>query len=326
MSRVSAGHRVRRLLAMIPWMTANSPVPVEEVCRRFGVTRTALLADLEVLPFVGVPPYTPDTMIGVDIDDDLISVHLAEPFDRPLRLSAPQALALIAAGRSIREVPGADPGDPLQRALTKVAAALGVDPERVHVELGDVERSTLDALNGAISTRRSVEIGYFSYGRDEHSVRTVDPHRLYADRGNWYLVAWCHRSEDVRVFRVDRIDSIEVLDAAFTPRPDASSIAVFRPSGEDPRVTLDLHPSARWVVEQYPTESIEEATDGHLLVTMAISAVPWLERLLVRLGPAARVVDADPELAGVGAAAAERILARYGEGPTSGPRGRVRPA
>lgn len=313
MSRVPAGSRVRRLLALIPWLTANSPAHVDEVCRRFGVTRAELLAELDVLPFVGVPPYTPDTMISVDIDDDLISVHLAEPFDRPLRLTAPQALALVAAGRSIREVPGADPGDPLQRGLAKLARALGVDPDRVHIELGDAERSVLDQLGAAAAARRQVEIGYFSYGRDEHTTRVVEPHRLYADSGNWYLVARCHRSDDVRVFRVDRIDALRVLDTTFPAPTSDSDVAVFRPSSDDPRVTLRLAPSARWVVEQYPYEALEEAPDGSLVVTLAVAARAWLERLLVRLGPDAVVMAADDDLAAVGADAARRILRRYGE-------------
>lgn len=312
MSRTTAGDRVRRVLAIVPWLTAHSPAPIDEVCRRFGITRAALLADLEVLPFVGVPPYTPDTMIAVDIDDGLISVHLAEPFDRPLRLTPPQALALVAAGRSIRDVPGADPGDPLQRALQKVAAALGVDPATVLVELGDAERSVLDQLGAAASEHRRVEIGYFSYGRDEHTTRLVDPVRLYADSGNWYLVAWCHRSEDTRVFRVDRIDALRVLDERFEPRDEPSTIAVFRPSPDDPTITLRLQPSARWVVEQYPYEDLRHEADGRLVATLAVSARSWLERLLVRLGPAAEVVSADDDLGVAGAQAAQRILARYG--------------
>jgi proteasome accessory factor C len=312
-SRTTAGERVRRLLAVIPWLTANSPVPIDEVCRRFGISRSALLADLEVLPYVGVPPYTPDTMIAVDVDeDDLISIHLAEPFDRPLRLTPTQALALVAAGRSIRDVPGADPGDPLQRALEKVAAALGVDPDRVLVELGDAERSVLDDLGRAASARRQVEMGYFSYGRDEHTRRVVDPIRVYADGGNWYLLAWCHRSQDTRVFRVDRIDDLCVLDETFATRDEPATLAVYQPSAEDPRVTLRLHPSARWVVEQYPHESLHRDDDGHLVVTLAVSARSWLERLLVRLGPAAQVLRADSGLEGAGVDAASRILRRYG--------------
>jgi hypothetical protein len=43
-----------------------------------------------------------------------------------------------------------------------------------------------------------------------------------------------------------------------------------------------------------------------------VSATPWLERLLVRLGPDARVVEAEaPGLVDAGGRAARRILARY---------------
>lgn len=313
MTRPSAGDRVRRLLALVPWLTAHSPVAVEEVCRRFGITRSALLADLEVLPFVGVPPYTPDTMIDVDIDEDgLISVRLAEPFDRPLRLTAPQALALVAAGRTIRDVPGADPGDPLQRALAKVASALGIDADRVQIELGDAATATLDELTEAAESHRQVEIGYLSFGSDERTDRIVDPHRLYADRGNWYLVGWCHRSEDERVFRVDRIDRVRVLDTTFDPPALPDTLAVYSPADDDPRVTLRLDPTARWVVEQYPHEGRKDLPDGRIEVTLVVSARRWLERLLLRLGPAAEVRSDDAGLATAGQDAARRVLERYG--------------
>lgn len=311
MSRVPAGERVARLLAMIPWMAEHSPIHVDEVCRRFGLTRKTLLAELDVLPFVGVPPYTPDTMISVDIDDDMVTVFLVQPFDRPLRLTPTQALALVAAGTSIRAIPGADPGDALQRGLAKVAEVLHIDPDRVTVELGSAEQATLDALVDAARTGHQVRIGYYTYGRDEHSTRVVDPHRVYADRGSWYLVGWCHRTEDTRVFRVDRIDACEVLDTTFDAPDDTSEIAVFHPAPDDPVVTLSLAPEASWVVEQYPTESV--TTDGERTIArLRISARPWLERLLVRLGSSAVVVDADPGLAGAGGEAAARILARYG--------------
>jgi proteasome accessory factor C len=313
MTRPTAGDRLRRLLALVPWLAANSPVRVEAVCERFGLDRRTLLADLEVLPYVGVPPYSPDTMIGVDLDDDLISIHLAEPFDRPLRITPTQALALIAAGHHIREVPGADDTDPLQRALAKLARALGVDPDQVHIDLGGGDEAVRTTLLGAIAQGRRVEIDHYSFGRDERIVRTVDPHQVVADQGHLYLLGWCHRSEDVRFFRLDRIASVTVLDEAAGPAGGDVPWDRLRPGDDAPRVTLDLAPEARWVAEHHPHDRLEEAPEGHLLVTLGVAAPAWLERLLVSLGPDARVVDAPPELRSTGADTAARILARYGE-------------
>jgi proteasome accessory factor C len=64
-------------------------------------------------------------------------------------------------------------------------------------------------------------------------------------------------------------------------------------------------------VDQYPVESVEERPGGHLRVTLAVAAVPWLERLLVRLGPDVSIVEAPGPLNDAGTAAARRILERY---------------
>lgn len=48
---------------------------------------------------------------------------------------------------------------------------------------------------------------------------------------------------------------------------------------------------------------------GRLRVTLAIGEQAWLERLLLRLGPHAQIIDGPPDLA---SEAAKRVLSRYG--------------
>ena len=104
-----------------------------------------------------------------------------------------------------------------------------------------------------------------------------------------------------------------MLEESFEPPASPSTYAVYTPSADDPRVVLDLSPAARWVLDDHPVEAVEERPDGWCRVTLAVSARPWIERLLLRLGPEARVVDATGDLAGVpiAADAARRVLARY---------------
>ena len=113
------------------------------------------------------------------------------------------------------------------------------------------------------------------------------------------------------MFRVDRINRATPLDTTFEPPAETPTMGVFRPAPGDPRVTLRLQPAARWVAEQYPTEALVERDGGVVEVTLAITATAWLERLLVRLGPDAEVLEGDDELASSGSSAAARILARY---------------
>ncbi|MGH9227730.1 MAG: helix-turn-helix transcriptional regulator [Acidimicrobiales bacterium] len=315
-ARTKASDRVARMLAMVPWIASHDGPTVDEICERFQVSRRKLLEDLEVLSLVGVPPYTPDTLIEVTIEGDRVWLRFAEVFARPLHLTPEQGLALVVAGRASQALPGTDAGGPLATALVKVAAVLGVDPDdAVSVALGETRPGVLDELRRSAAAGRRVRLDYYAYSRDQRTTRDVDPHAVFAHEGAWYVRGYCHQAEDQRLFRVDRIYSVEVLEETFTRPADADTGGVFEPGPDTPRVTLDLAPAARWVVETYPVDEVGPAPDGRsgwLRVRLWVSATPWLERLLVRLGPDVRVVDADvPGLADAGRNAARRILGRY---------------
>lgn len=313
MSRLTATERLRRMLAIVPWVAAQPDgATFDEICARFDLDGPQLQECLDTAFMVGLHPYTPDALIDVIIEGDRVQLRLPDFFTRPLRLTAEQALALLAAGRALLDVPGNDPDGPLARGLAKLSATVGAEPEAVvDVELGPAAGSVLANLQRAVAEQRQVALDYYSYGRDELTHRTVHPYRLHAEHGQWYLEAWCRSSDDVRVFRVDRVAGAEVLDERFEPPTELDHVSVFRPRPDDPRITLELAPAAAWVVEQYPVEQVEQLGGGRVRVRLAVVARPWLERLLVRLGPDATVVDAPPSLEDVAAGAARRILDRY---------------
>ena len=266
---------------------------------------------------VGLPPYSPDALIDVQIDDEgRVSIMLADYFSRPLRLTPGQGLALLASSEALLSVPGTDPDGALARALDKLAQVVGVDgADAVDIRLGSAEHDTLDRLRLAASDATEVEITYYSYNRDARTERQVAPWRVFAESGNWYLHAWCHTAEGERIFRVDRIESLESLNRPGRVPPEAKSdrVGVFQRRDDMALVTLSLVPEAAWVVDNYPSERVEEQADGRLLVELAVTEIPWLERLLVTLGPQAEVTSADgiEDADRLSCDAASRILHRY---------------
>ena len=315
MPRPSATDRLGRILAMVPWIASQGRPRIDDVCARFGISREELLADLNVVFVVGLYPYTPDNLIEVDIDDDTVAISYTNFFERPLRLSRDEALALLAAGVASAAQPGHDPEGPLARGLAKVAAVLGIDlDDDLGVVLAEDESETLRVLDQAMSDGRVVHVGYFSHARNEQTERDIEPRRCFATDGAWYLDAFCRATGEQRIFRVDRITSLEVTDATFDADGSAPPDEVptsFEPGADVPRVTIDVPASGTWVAEQYPVEHVEVRDDGGTRVTLAVTARPWLERLMLRLGPDARVVDAPPDLIDAGPASAARLLARY---------------
>ena len=329
MTRPDAALRLRRLLTIIPWIVDHQGSTLDELAARFGMKLAELERDLELVPFCGLPPYTPDRLIDCEIVDGRVFLRFAEYFARPLSLTPGEGFALLAAGQALLAVPGADPSGSLAAALGKLAGLLGAG-DGMAVELGPARY--LEPLRAAAGAGERVEIDYYTFGRDELTTRRIDPRAVFAAAGQWYVDAYCHRAGDDRLFRVDRVRGVRPTGEHFEAasdggagpaRPGGSGVssvpggpgvspgAIFNPRPSDRRVTLLLNASAAWVPESYPMESVEELPDGRLRVVLVASERAWLERLLLRLGPAAEVLD-PAEVRVEAAEAARRLLVRYG--------------
>ena len=312
MTAESTHRRLARILAMVPWVLAHPYPRVAEVMERFGyLSEQDLAEDLSLLFVCGVPGYGPEDLIVAFIDDDQVILDTADYFDRPLRLSLPEALGLLSAGMAVAGSSQADPV--LSSAVEKLAAA--VFPEAADVIGAELpaEPEHLGALREAAGERRVVEITYLSVGTNRTTVREVEPELVFAALGKWYLAAQCRRAQDRRTFRVDRIRSLVARGECFSPRGRTGPQAVaYTPSADAVYAILALGPGARWVSEYYPVEVVGNA-GGEQLIRFAMSDPRVGARLLIRLGDQARLVEGD-EVAAETDRLRRAILAVYGEG------------
>ncbi|MEX5709904.1 MULTISPECIES: YafY family protein [Parafrankia] len=313
--------RFSRLLALVPWLRAHPGVSLEAAAAEFDVTVRQLRDDLDLLFVCGLPGGAPGDLIDVSYSGDQVTVVDPQTLDRPLRLSADEATALLVAARALTDVPGLVGREALDQALRKVEDAVGNEPAgHVRVAL-DTHDEVLAILQGAIRDRRRVRLRYLVWSRDEMTVRDVDPMRVLVRDGHWYLEGWCHRASAVRLFRLDRIDGrggAVVLDVVAQPPPTATprdtADGVYRPGPDDIPVRLDLEPQARWVVDYYPVSDVCELPDGGVSVLLRVSEPSWLNRLVLGLGAQVRRVEPASVAARVHELA-DRALAAYAEEP-----------
>lgn len=197
------------------------------------------------------------------------------------------------------------------RALDKIAGAIESSPVPLVMEFDGGDESELEQLRAAIEARRVVRFRYFTLGRNTVDDRVVEPWRIQIDSGHWYLEGRCLDANDRRVFRIDRIDSLTIGTDTFEPPLDLAPFEAFPTTDIDRSITLDLTPGARWVATQYPSIAIEERGDGSIRIVLPVASITWLERLLLRLGADAAIVEADDDLGSVGSDAARRLRSRY---------------
>ncbi|MBT0771943.1 WYL domain-containing protein [Kineosporia sp. J2-2] len=323
MSAVAATARLSRLLTLVPWLLNRPGVELTEAARHFKITEQQLVRDLELLFVCGTPGHMPDDLISAEWDSGRIYLSNADAIARPLRLDADEAIALLAGLRTLADL--GDVGDrrAVDSALVKLSAAAqeAVSPaSRLAIDLTPGQSGVEQALRTAreaLRLRRRLRLHYLVPARDEITERDVDPMQVTSIDGRWYLEAWCHRAEGVRLFRFDRVAGLSLLDVDGTPPPEAVSRAgdeqLFTPSDDDLRVTLEVEPRGRWVAEYYPAEETTELPGGRMRIVLRVASPDWIPRLVLRLGGAGRIVD-PPGLAAQVVVSATEALAGY-EGP-----------
>ena len=325
----SATTRLSRLLTMVPWLLNRQGVEIEEAAREFAVTPAQVEADLALLFLCGTPGGYHGDLIEAEWESGRVFLGNADTINRPLRLGVDEALALIVGLRALAAVPGIGERDAVVRALAKLEAATGsasAGTSRIQVLIDEgTDEESLGLARQALAARRRIHLRYLVPGRDESTERDVDPMRLINFDAHWYLEGWCHRAEDVRLFRLDRIEALAVLDEDGTPpataEPRDLDSGVFTPRADDQLVRLALGPGAVWVSDYYPIESIERTPDRGAVINLRTPDTAWLRRLMWQLGSQATVLE-PAELAHevhLGARAAlEAYAGSTGSTPASG--------
>jgi proteasome accessory factor C len=300
--------RLPRLLALVPYLLVRPGVPIEEVAADFSITVRQLRRDLELLWMCGLPGYGPGDLIDLSFEGDTVTVTFDAGMRRPLRLSRAEATALVVALRALADTPGVADTGSVRRALEKIEAAAG-QTDGVVLGLATREEAALATVRDALDHRRALHIHYYTASRDTISERTVDPMRLLLVEGRSYLEAWCRAVEEVRLFRLDRIEHATIADEPAQPpshaRPTDVSAGLFRAQPDQRIAVLTLAPDARWVAEYYPVDELLEGEGGTATVRMRYAETDWMVRLVLGLGADVLVQD-PPELA---AAVAQRALA-----------------
>jgi proteasome accessory factor C len=117
----------------------------------------------------------------------------------------------------------------------------------------------LAKIETAISRRKTIEFSYYSLQRDEVSDRRVDPYHLVFRDGQFYLIAHSHERDDVRVFRLSRIQGkvsyATKAEHDFNPpetfdRRDYGSRAKWQMGEREGTAEVFLRERIAWLVER----------------------------------------------------------------------------
>lgn len=281
-------------------------VTVQEMAREFDVNEKTIRRDLET--FIGV---------GLPIEEEVVDhgqkrwkISSGKQPDMSFRFD--EALALYMGRRFLEPLAGTFLWDASQSAFAKIRACLGENAlaylekmmGNLHYKLvgaGDYSKkaNVIDQLMLGIEQRHATFIVYQSLNSTEPVTYEIFPYGLIYHRHSLYVAAFSRDHNELRTFKIDRMESAEVTRIPFQMPKDfdleehlSRAFGMFQGKGN---VTVKIRfqaSVARYVTESrwHDSQKLTLQRDGSVLAEFQLSETEEIKRWVYGFGPAAMVL------------------------------------
>ena len=296
-----------RLLNLVYIIQKSPGIQAKDLAAIFGKTTRTIQRDISSLRKLG---FSIDSSTGAAGG----FASRGSYYLKPLVFSGAEALAIFVASRVLLEQNGFPYINDLKLALEKISQVIREKDEAFFQSLEPktsiiVQQikdyypwgNIFSQINQAIIDQVTVEITYDSYSSHVTSVRKVNPYHMLFREGCWYLIGYCHLRGEVRTFRIDRIQSLEVMDEKFLITEVFSLGDYFKNSwkmgkGEPITVKVCFNPPISRLIREkiwHQTQKIEEMEEDSLIFTVCIEGTYEIKKWILGWGSGA--VCLEPE-------------------------------
>ncbi len=222
-----SGGRVRedkarqlRLLQIVDIVKQGNYPNASDLRRRFEVSRSTIMRDIEFLKdryqipleyssehrgyCLTDPDYSVPSFLLTE--GELFSLHIILPL-----MEQYKGTPLEPVFESIMK-------QMLDMLPKKVAVSTSFNADQVHFISNpqpQIDQQVFFGVLEGIKEKRTLDFGYRSIKRQDYIQRRFNPYKILCQRGDWYILGYCHRHNDIRVYNLARIDSLQVTDAIF---------------------------------------------------------------------------------------------------------------
>ena len=289
---LSGADRYNFMLALTGYLINHRQQKLSDLAKHFQVSEKEIKSAVVTISLSGIGMYRPDELFFLDYDlleEDIVDLSFAPTLEAVPRLSTRQAAA-IASGLSYL-VDLVDPAD--QHQINELLEILGKGalssqelPFMVQPNRGDGD---LVLVRQAVAESRALTCSYIN-SSGEVSNREIEPQLLESRDSNWFVRGFCRTNNEPRVFRLDRMRQIELLESfeeRALPAGDSSQIYAIRES--DTEVLFEVEPAAFGLIADYKPD-YEISGNKAVQVKISIGELGTLGRIVSRYSGKVRVL------------------------------------
>ena len=212
--------RLSRLTAMLTILQTKRVITSSTLAEKFGVSIRTIYRDIRALEQAGVPV----------IAEERKGYTLMEGYRiPPVMFTENEANALITVEQLVHKNSDSSLIKEYSQAISKIKAVLlyatkdktDLLATRTAVSLPrNITNLTnsLMVIQNALTDFKVLKITYYAEQNSDKTQRTIEPFALYYTlEGFWTLIAFCHLRNDFRMFRLDKITTLETKEQTFKP-------------------------------------------------------------------------------------------------------------
>ncbi len=285
--------RINRILFILSYVSKNQGITIDKLAEQVGMRPKQLMKELDFMLLIGKPPFRPDDYVDIYVEEEQVYVEFDQMLNRPLRLTRPEAMALLMSLKLLD--PEVDPKtvrslqDTIEKAISNSIDPAARPEDRIVLE--QPSRPVLryfSLLRQAIDQNRKAEIDYYSLTRDTTSHRVIHPYFLTKNLGYWYLTGYCEKREGLRTFKFERILSVELYREQFSPPKEVETHKYkhnFLKSMGPRRIEIYFDSKvAPWIKERWGS-SVTKAENGGVVLNLASETLEYPSRLVLSFAP-----------------------------------------
>lgn len=244
----------------------------------------------------------------IESDEHGVYYRKDASFDLPgIRLNAEETQGLLMAAHLLEDLQSDSLQKPMKRILDNIDKVLeqkGIANRRLIQIIPALSRkpeaNVFQTVMSALQTEKKLNITYQTRIKSKTTERLVSPQRLTSYKNAWYLDAWCHLREGIRLFALEQIQSIEIDIEKSHKVPSqelrshyAESYGIF--SGQvkhTAEIKIDLE-QAPWTVYEHwhSNQQLEHLDNKHILLKIPYNDHRELLADVMRLGTAAQIMQ-----------------------------------
>lgn len=273
-----------RLLTVLEMLQSTVGVSGPELAKKLEVDVRSVRRYITMLRDMGIP---------VESETGRFGNYYLRPGFRlpPLMFNHSEILAVMMGLISIRTVLSAE------SAILKIERVL---PDMLRQQARALQQTLtfnlphsqplphqiLSMMSLASYFHQQVSFEYMS-ASDTKTARTVDCYGIIYHHGLWYCVGYCHLRTELRIFRLDRIGQIQLLETYFIPPPNFDTQDYFLTKiANIPYIwfiQVLLKTNLQQVEHISPILCKLDVVDEGILLTMRAEQLDWAARFLISL-------------------------------------------